>query len=215
LLTVANDCFFCLSNVNVAKHLVVSIGTEVYLALAKGPLTTPESVGSPIPGHVLIIPIAHTPIATPTEASEMEQYRLQLSTFYEKRGCHTVTYEIHTLEGIHAHWQVIAVPKDKALEEEFIQGFAEKKMILEKREPGESEEYCRVVLPSGAYIATIPVRFDLQLPRRIVANILKLEDRQDWRGCVQTEDEEKEVAMTFRKEFEADQAVATEAEASV
>jgi hypothetical protein len=42
-----------------------------------------------------------------------------------------------------------------------------------------------------------------------------LEDRQDWRGCVQTEDEEKEDAMTFRKEFEADQAVATEAETSV
>jgi hypothetical protein len=212
LLILANDCFFCLSNVNVAKHLVVSIGTEVYLALAKGPLTTAESVGIPIPGHVLIIPIAHTPLTSATEASEMEQYRAKLSAFYETRGCHAVTYEIHASDSIHAHWQVIAVPKEKALEEEFMRGFEEKKMTLQQRDPGESEEFCRVVLPSGPYIATLPVRFDLQLPRRILANILTLEDRQDWRGCVQTEDEEREDAMTFRKEFEADQAaVATEA----
>jgi hypothetical protein len=44
------DCWFCLSSPKVEKHLVVSIGDEVYLALAKGPL---------VPEHVLILPITH------------------------------------------------------------------------------------------------------------------------------------------------------------
>jgi hypothetical protein len=202
LSNIANDCFFCLSNVNIAKHLIVSIGTEVYLALAKGPLTTKELVGMPFPGHLLIIPIAHTPVPTPTETTEMEKYRLKLVGFYEQRGCHSVTFEIHQSQGIHAHWQVVPVPKSISLEDDFLQGFAEKDMTLEKREPGESEEYCRVFLPGGTFVASLPEHFDLQLPRRILAKVLNVEDRQDWRSCIQTEEEEREDAASFRKEYE-------------
>ena len=203
MLILANDCFFCLSNVNVAKHLIVSIGSEVYLALAKGPLTTAESVGMAFPGHILIIPIAHTPITSPSETAEMESYRQKLTTFFEARNCHAVSFEIHSAEGIHAHWQVIPVPKSKLLDDEFFHGFEEKNMTLEKRDPGESEEYCRVILPSGGYVATLPERFDLQLPRRILAKVLQLQERQDWRSCVQTEDEEGADASAFRSEFES------------
>jgi diadenosine tetraphosphate (Ap4A) HIT family hydrolase len=203
ILIAANDCFFCLSNVNVAKHLIVSIGTEVYLALAKGPLTTAKSVNLAFPGHILIIPIAHTPVVTPSEAAEMEAYRQKLVRFFDARDCHAVTFEIHQAEGIHAHWQVIPVPKSTSLDEEFIRGFDQRKMTLEKRSPGDSEEYCRVVLPSGTYVATLPAIFDLQLPRRILAKVLKLEDREDWRACIQTDDEERADAAAFRTEFEA------------
>lgn len=202
-LTLANDCFFCLSNVNVAKHLIVSIGTEVYLALAKGPLTTPESVGMGFPGHVLIIPIAHTPLPSPSEVSEMEAFRIKLTKFFEARNCNAVTFEYRHSDTIHAHWQVIPVPKSNPLGDEFINGFKEKGMTLEQREPGESEEYCRVILPNGSYVATLPVRFDLQLPRRILAKILQLEERQDWRSCIQSEEEERADASAFRKEFES------------
>lgn len=31
-----NDCWFCLSSTNVEKHLVVTIGEEMYVVLAKG-----------------------------------------------------------------------------------------------------------------------------------------------------------------------------------
>ena len=112
-LIVANDCFFCLSNVNVAKHLIVSIGTEIYLALAKGPLTTAENVGMPFPGHVLIISIAHTPITSASETDEMESYRTKLTNFFEARNCNAVTFEIRSSSGIHAHWQVIPVLNQK------------------------------------------------------------------------------------------------------
>jgi hypothetical protein len=204
-LIIANDCFFCLSNVNVAKHLIVSIGTEVYLALAKGPLTPANTVGLSFPGHILIIPIAHTSVASASETAEMEDYCQKLSRFFQARNCHAVTIEIHQSESIHAHWQVVGVPKSKSdLDEVFIRGFEEKKMKLEKRAPGESEDYCRIVLPGGTYVTTLPAYFDLRLPRRILAKILQLEDREDWRACIQTEDEERADAAAFRTEFEAE-----------
>jgi Protein similar to CwfJ C-terminus 1/Protein similar to CwfJ C-terminus 2 len=202
-LTVANDCFFCLSNLNVAKHLIVSIGTSVYVALAKGPLTTTELVRMPYPGHLLVIPIAHRAIPNDAEAHEMESYRLRITKLFESRNCDTVATEIRYKEGIHAMLQIIAVPKSSSFEDAFVKGFEERNLTMEKREPGESEEYCRVMLPGRTYVATLPVRFDLQLPRRILVKALGLEGREDWRGCVQTEDEERVDAATFRGEFEA------------
>jgi Protein similar to CwfJ C-terminus 1/Protein similar to CwfJ C-terminus 2 len=182
--------------------MIVSIGTEVYLALAKGPLTTAESSGLPFPGHIIIITIAHTPISSSTEAAEMDDYQSRLTKFFSEKGCHAVTWEIRHNEGVHAHRQVVAVPQSKLLEDAFIEGFSEKKMVLEKREPGESEEYCRVVLPSGSFVATLPPRFDLQLPRRILAKVLDVEERMDWRSCIQDEEEEKADGLTFRNTFE-------------
>lgn len=43
-------CWFCLGSPEVEKHLVVSVGTNVYLALAKGGLTEE---------HILVLPIGH------------------------------------------------------------------------------------------------------------------------------------------------------------
>lgn len=87
LWTTANECWFCLSNPNLAydlfpyllfpvnprlhrKHLIVSIGSECYVTLPKGQIipTQSNAVGnnssiSTVPGggHVLIVPIAHHP----------------------------------------------------------------------------------------------------------------------------------------------------------
>ncbi len=44
-----SNCWFCLANPNVETHLITSIATETYLALAKGPILPTQ--------HVLIIPI--------------------------------------------------------------------------------------------------------------------------------------------------------------
>nr|CAD7434267.1 unnamed protein product [Timema monikensis] len=43
-------CWFCLQSSDVEKHLVISIGDEAYLALAKGGL---------VPEHLLILPVTH------------------------------------------------------------------------------------------------------------------------------------------------------------
>lgn len=55
---VADECWFCLSNPKVTKHLIASIGSETYVTLPKGQVCSTDS--SPVPGggHVLIIPVS-------------------------------------------------------------------------------------------------------------------------------------------------------------
>jgi hypothetical protein len=43
------------------KHLIVSIGGECYVTLAKGQIIPSDSAAVPGGGHVLIIPISHHP----------------------------------------------------------------------------------------------------------------------------------------------------------
>lgn len=45
-----NKCWFCLSSQDASKHLVISIGQEIYLALAKGGV---------VDDHFLITPVEH------------------------------------------------------------------------------------------------------------------------------------------------------------
>lgn len=51
------DCWFCLSNPQCAKHLIVAIGSECYIAMPKGQLPPTSDPLSPVPGggHVLIV----------------------------------------------------------------------------------------------------------------------------------------------------------------
>ena len=44
----------------------------------------------------------------------------------------------------------------------------------------------------------------VQLPRRILAKNLGLEERNDWRSCIQSEDEERADAAAFRQAFDAE-----------
>lgn len=56
----AEECWFCLSNPKVTKHLIASIGVETYLTLPKGQLIDTVDQKSPVPGggHCLIIPVS-------------------------------------------------------------------------------------------------------------------------------------------------------------
>ncbi len=49
---IRSDCWFCLATPDAEAHLVVSIGEEAYVTLAKGPLSDT---------HSLLLPIAHLP----------------------------------------------------------------------------------------------------------------------------------------------------------
>lgn len=118
------ECFFCLSNPNLATHLVTSIGTDAYLTTAKGPLTTATTFPAlNFPSHILIIPLAHAPtlMAIPDADSrastlaEMEKYRDALSTMVAERSngkLGSVTWEVSRSGGIHTHWQFLPVPAD-------------------------------------------------------------------------------------------------------
>lgn len=132
------DCWFCLSNPQCAKHLIVAIGTECYVAMPKGQLSITEKDQSTIPGggHVLIIPIEHIPsilghsdptVARPI-ADEMNAWRTALRKAYSSFDAIMVSWEICKTIGSRAgHMQCQSVPvpsrlcKGEALEEYFRQ----------------------------------------------------------------------------------------------
>ena len=118
------ECFFCLSNPNLATHLITSIGDDSYLTTAKGPLTTAKTFPSLVfPAHILIIPLSHSPMfssVTPAETKsstfkEMQRYRHAIQSLFastSKGALGAVTWEISRAEGIHIHWQCLPVPAD-------------------------------------------------------------------------------------------------------
>lgn len=126
------ECYFCLSNPQCESHMIGSIGEDAYLTTAKGPLPLPTTfpdLGPRFPGHILIIPVSHTPTISAIDdsearskvATEMQKYRSSLhdmlaavskdaSTQSARLGA--VTWEISRSSGVHTHWQFMPVPSD-------------------------------------------------------------------------------------------------------
>ncbi|QSL66541.1 hypothetical protein MERGE_000921 [Pneumocystis wakefieldiae] len=186
-------CFFCLSDPRIARHLITSIGSETYLALPKGPLTT-SSTNSPslsFPGHVLIIPIAHVPTINAIEEVDRDKT--------EK--------EMERINGIHLHRQVIPIKKNLSdeLENAFISMGNEKKYNFQKRDIKKDEEnYLRIWLPNDTILVHIikpETYFDLKFARHVISKVLNLEERSDWKNCVQTNEQELEDSNQFKKYF--------------
>ncbi|PQE29264.1 putative meiotically up-regulated protein [Rutstroemia sp. NJR-2017a BBW] len=230
------ECFFCLSNPNLATHLISSIGEEAYLTIAKGPLTTATTnaaLGVNFPAHALIIPLTHSPTlaSIPEEESkqktfsEMNQFKDSLQKMIAKLSGNklgAVTYEISKGNGVHTHWQFIPVPTEhiqKGLVEAAFRVEAENLQYpaFEVRDPGIGQndgDFFRVWIwtpptndiPDGSTMClTMPfdwkVHFSLQFGRTVLAKLLGLEKRIQWRDCAQTEDEEKKDIEAFKDAF--------------
>ncbi|EMC95870.1 hypothetical protein BAUCODRAFT_109532 [Baudoinia panamericana UAMH 10762] len=124
-----DQCYFCLSNPACETHMIGSIGNDVYLTIAKGPLTTRTTFPElGFPGHMLLIPLQHAPTtsAIPDDETrratmnEMQRYRGALQNMLvecskgedgqSKLGA--VTWEISRGSGVHLHWQFLPMPAD-------------------------------------------------------------------------------------------------------
>ncbi|AMD20717.1 HDL027Cp [Eremothecium sinecaudum] len=117
-----SSCHFCLSNPNVADHMVISVSKLSYLTIAKGPLSIPRDEME-FSGHCLIIPIEHIPklnhsnsksddiLNTPLalDMSKFEESIVNMN--YKNYDMCTVVFEINSSNSIHYHKQVIPVPK--------------------------------------------------------------------------------------------------------
>lgn len=230
-----DTCFFCLSNPNLATHLVASIGEDSYITVAKGPLTTPSTnatSGLNFPAHILIIPLSHEPSLALIEQdtrrktySEMNFYKRALQEMVAARSddkLGAVTYEISRGNGVHTHWQFIPMPTaliSKDLVEAAFKVEAEnyKYPAFQNRDPGIGEgegDFFRVWIwspaqedgtPASSKCITMPfddsMRFDLQFGRKVLAKLLGLEKRLQWRDCEQTVDEEKKDVEAFKAAF--------------
>lgn len=238
------ECFFCLSNPNIATHLITSIGNESYLTTAKGPLPTPQTFSHlGFPGHILIIPFTHSPTFSSISDSdsrlgtynEMQRYRSSLHAMLRTRAkgeLGAVTWEVSRGNGIHIHWQFLPVPSDmvkNGLVEAAFKVEAENlkypKFETSNDEitpPGDSFRVW-IWAPSETGTDTdaeagtsgekkgseksllLPLspdfRFDLQFGRRVMAKLLQLEKRINWKDDIQSKEEEITDAESFKQAF--------------
>ncbi|XP_034529407.1 CWF19-like protein 1 [Notolabrus celidotus] len=203
-------CWFCLASPQVEKHLVVSIGSHCYLAMAKGGLT---------PQHMLILPIGHYQSVVDLSSEvveEMEKYKSALTSFYKSRGERCVLFE-RNYRSQHLQLQVVPVPLDRCatgdIKEAFMVQAQEQQMeLMEIPEHTDLKQiappgtpYFYVELDSGEKLYyRIQKHFPLQFGREVLASeaVLNIPTRADWKECKQTREEEEEGSKQLRDQFQ-------------
>ncbi|EFA76244.1 cwfJ family protein [Heterostelium album PN500] len=209
------DCWFCLSQPNVESHLIVTIGSESYLAIPKGPI---------VEHHSLIVFIEHKPSVVSLSDSELEDVNKFVSalTDFHKETSNSVPviFERHQLarfqNQLHGHLQVVPIPLAMAdkVEQAFIDEATTKNSNIKfnklakdaslKDAVGDNH-YFNVRLPSGEQLYAIigdDSNLDLQFGRQVLVNLLNLPDRLNWKKCTVSKEEETEQALDFRTKFQ-------------
>ncbi|KAL6080579.1 CWF19 like cell cycle control factor 1 [Balamuthia mandrillaris] len=216
-----SDCWFCLKSPKVEKHLVVSVGETVYVALAKGGLS---------PDHVLIIPIDHvSSVASlpPAVIQEIQRYKHSLRRFFEESKGYKgmVCFERFLHSNHHCHVQVIPLSRNEDAERAgpFFEEEATKRELelrplnLEGGGEGGGEEKGWMALRSVTkgrpyFLWETPMhdaflhlvgekKISMNLGREIAAALMGQPEKADWRQCVLTKEEEVQLAKDFKKAF--------------
>jgi hypothetical protein len=198
--TVSPDsCWFCLSNPAARKHLIVDIGDEAYVALAKGPLTA---------DHIIIVPIEHVS-STTSMSSLSEPLSAEIINFMHwantlQPGKQSIFFRLASNPSHHMHIQGISIDSSKIGSFlEFLTAFSAKfGFKFEKPEPanslqaffefsyisGESEkgEICKL-----AHFFDVDAFFPAQFGRQVLAEFLEIDGGADWKNQIYTEDDER------------------------
>ncbi|GER35999.1 CwfJ-like family protein / zinc finger(CCCH-type) family protein [Striga asiatica] len=211
--TRSKECWFCLSSPSVESHLITSIGEYCYCALAKGPL---------VQDHVLIIPIEHVPntLSLPPE-SEKDLNKLQssLKAYFKRQGKEAVFFEWVSKRGTHANLQVVPIPSYRASSVENIFNLAAKKLgftfttikndnnsarKLVGMNLDKNQSLFYVEVPGGTILShgvEENEKFPFQFGREVLAGLLNIADKADWRNCQLRKDEETKMADDFKSQF--------------
>jgi len=197
-------CWFCLGSPQVEKHLVISVGLQTYLALAKGGLT---------PDHVLICPIHHyhSTVVVPEETlMEIEKYKQSLRKFFSKQSMTLVIFE-RNFYTQHLQLQVVPIPKNKV--DEAKTAFTEfgQMQNIDFADVPEDKDLQEMLSATSPYFAVefddgerllhrIKSKIPLQFGREVLAceDLLNMPERVDWKSCKVSKDEETKMAKSFR-----------------
>lgn len=226
-----SECFFCLANENIATHLIASIGENSYLTTAKGPLPTPQTFSKlGFPGHMLIIPLTHKATLGAMDEeersstyAEMQRYRTAMNKMLRSMAdveYGSVTWEVSKASLPHTHWQYMPITADlisKGLVEAAFKALAENLHWprFEKADVGdgieETSDFFRVLIwnpkdPPDKQTSLImrfneEIRFHNQFGREVLAKLLRLDSRIDWKDCGQTQAEEEKDVEKFKEAF--------------
>ncbi|XP_057323996.1 CWF19-like protein 1 [Microplitis mediator] len=198
-------CWFCLSSPEINKNLIILIGNQVYITLAKGGL---------VDDHFLILPISHyqSLVTLPENIEkEIDTAKEILTRYFSHSGRIPVFFE-RNYKSSHCQLQVIPIAQNlephlkstfqEVAEMENIQ-FHTINCLKEAALPGVT--YFFVQLPSGEKIFhKIGKNFPLQFGRQVLAsqNLLNLNDRIDWKECLKSKDDEMKLAAEVRNKFQ-------------
>ncbi|CCU99336.1 unnamed protein product [Malassezia sympodialis ATCC 42132] len=221
-----DQCWFCLSNPSLEKHLIVSVGMECYVALPKGQLPVSSEATTPVPGggHVLIVPITHTPSVYAAESSEalrreMRAWRDALTKCYAAYDAVPVSWQVVRRGTRAGHTQTQVVPlaaEHAAAFDAFMtetlhreHGAWESETVAstwEKEDanftPQDRQDYCYMEIGARKRLLLLrSERFNLQFPRETLANFLDMPGRADWRACVRSADVEAAECDEFKEVF--------------
>ena len=224
--------------------MIITIGEELYVALAKGGMVDWG-------GHLLIIPIGHYEstrhlLKKSSESQslldEMDTMKKRLAQVYKARGESVVCFEMYggdQGQGTplqHMHIQMIPIPLDIEADVGAIFEQEAEMFGLELVPDGQLPEsltmpYCRVELPTvksrdgktscqvfvfvptaekmREYHAILeesrasgrrpPRLINLQFGRHVVAQLVGVPDKADWKNCLQTAEEEEAMAKNMRQ----------------
>ncbi|XP_012992778.2 CWF19-like protein 1 isoform X1 [Esox lucius] len=206
----SGPCWFCLASPQVEKHLVISIGTHCYMALAKGSLT---------PQHVLVLPIGHYQSVVELSSDvveELDRYKKAVRTFYKSKGQRCVLFE-RNYRSQHLQLQVVPVPENKCTSEDIKEAFMvhAQEQNMELMEIPQHTDLKQIAPPGTPYFYVeldsgeklfyrIQKNFPLQFGREVLASeaLLNIPERADWRECKQSREEEDSLSKQLRDDFQ-------------
>ncbi|BAT76817.1 hypothetical protein VIGAN_01487400 [Vigna angularis var. angularis] len=211
----SKECWFCLSSPNVKTHLIVSIGENYYLALAKGPL---------VEDHALIIPVEHgfnTLSMSSESETELSRFQNSLKSYCRGQEKEVIFFEWASLRRTHANLQAIPIPSSKAVMVEKVFNLAAQKLGFEfvaktfdSISDGRKFLKTQIGGGSGLFYAQVPggkillhhveknEKFPVQFGREVMAGLLNMADNADWRSHRHSKDEEMKIVENFKSRFQ-------------
>eukprot|EP01012_Entosiphon_sulcatum_P011400 TRINITY_DN16915_c0_g1_i1.p1 TRINITY_DN16915_c0_g1~~TRINITY_DN16915_c0_g1_i1.p1 ORF type:complete len:527 (+),score=65.35 TRINITY_DN16915_c0_g1_i1:22-1581(+) len=196
------DCWFCIKNVKSdARHLIVSYGEFVYLALPRGPI---------MPGHTLIIPMEHHTASSSLHEglqTEVAQYTEALAKLYDGWGCYLVMYE-RNIQAQHMHLQCFPIPNEitqDRVRNAILSRAVKKGMSFGTVTGTEAPDgdFMLFALPDEKLIYHHDSRhkFEMQFGREVLCDIIGQPSRADWKNANQSVVQEQAAADKFKSDF--------------
>jgi len=212
----ASKCWFCMSSSICEIHMIITIGTHFYMAVAKGAINT---------SHILLIPIKHvtsTLELTDGAVTELITWKRMLVRYFSDQGEVILFYEHNQPPGNnpqlqHMHIQAIALPNRAAgilrenfdheagkvgatLEEVNIQN---NNLVSKLREASLQSPYFWVHLPNDTHLVTTidtggDAHFPFSFGRRVLAKVLGDDRLENWKSCVVAKGAEEAMAKDLR-----------------
>ncbi|CAO1299250.1 unnamed protein product [Diamesa hyperborea] len=199
-------CWFCLSSESIEKHLIISVGDNFYIALAKGPLNN---------YHVLILPTQHIQSAAQLSEDhfqELELFKRALKKYFESKDMVAIFFERNYKTShlqINAigiakdmEWQIKATFDDKS--EEFGLSFETIPKLESSKDLPDNAPYFVIELPGNDTLLTRKMnRFPINFGRDFLCaeTLLNCEDKIDWRNCLLPKNIENDIVKTFRDTY--------------